>query len=110
MLIVLWSVSIVLIIGMLNDWGTDAKSNGKEDTQLSLDKMLLSFGELEAEKNTTFINLQLKDAIQDDKVGGNEEATIHKRKELYNKILERKIEAQENEEKEDGFSIKPVPQ
>jgi hypothetical protein len=106
MLIVLWLVSIVLIIGMLYNWWAAEKSKEKEEAKLSLDKMLLSFGELEAGKNTTFINLQLKDAMQDN----NADSNIHKRKELYNRILERKIEAQENEEKENGFSIKPVPQ
>ena len=108
MLVVLWFVSAILIIGMLNDWGTGMSSD-KKGNKLSLDNMLLSFGELEAGKKTTFINLQLKDITQDDNTGNNTDVTIHKRKEIYDRILEGKIKNEESAGKQ-NFSIKPVPQ
>ena len=108
MLALLWFVSVVLIIGMLNDWGTSNNSD-KKGNKLSLDNMLLSFGELEAGKRTTFINLQLKDIMQDNNTSENTDIGIHKRKEIYDRILERKIRNDEPGGKQ-NFSIKPVPQ
>ena len=108
MLVILWLVSVVLIIGMVNDWGIEISNEQKGNT-LSLDNMLLSIGELEAGKKTTFINLQLKEIVQDDNAGNNADMIIYKRKEIYDRILERKIKNEAAAAKQ-NFSIKPVPQ
>ncbi|MBO9593843.1 MAG: hypothetical protein J7599_13130 [Niabella sp.] len=116
MLLGLWGVSIVLILGLVVSWQLQENSARSADVyqQPSLDEMLLSFSELKLGNNTTLINLQLKEIAQISQKKNNTDTTNKEiiadyRKKIYDRMLEEKIKTRQPL-KQDGFTIKPVPQ
>ncbi|SDD91663.1 hypothetical protein [Niabella drilacis] len=113
MLVALWMVSLTLIAVLLVNWRRQAHSGPGANAHRtpSLDQMLLSFSELKIGNNTTLINLQLKE-ISQKKVSMDttaEEVIADYRKKIFDRMLEQKIKTS-TPAKQDGFTIKPVPQ
>lgn len=113
MLAGLWVVSLTLILCLLINWQRQKHSEhgGNAHRHPSLDEMLLSFRELKLGNNTTLINLQLKEISQKktNTDTAEEEVIADYRKKIYDRMLEQKIKAHPSA-RQDGFSIKPVPQ
>ena len=119
MLLGLWGVSIVLILGLVISWRLQENSERSADVYQhpSLDEMLLSFSELKLGNNTTLINLQLKEIAQISQKKSNTDTTNKEiiadyRKKIYDRMLEEKIKTRQSRPplKQEGFTIKPVPQ
>ncbi|MCD2424693.1 hypothetical protein LQ567_18065 [Niabella pedocola] len=119
MLLGLWGVSIVLILGLVISWRLQENSERSADVYQhpSLDEMLLSFSELKLGNNTTLINLQLKEIAQISQKKSNTDTTNKEiiadyRKKIYDRMLEEKIKTRQPRQplKQEGFTIKPVPQ
>jgi|GEM_PF-2796130 len=113
MLVALWVVSLALIICLLLNWRRQEHSGhgGNAHRHPSLDEMLLSFSELKMGNNTTLINLQLKEISQKKASTDTttEEVIADYRKKIFDRMLEQKIKTRPPA-KQDGFTIKPVPQ
>lgn len=118
MLLGLWGVSIVLILGLVISWRLQENPERSAEYQHpSLDEMLLSFSELKLGNNTTLINLQLKEITQISQKKRNTDTTNKEiiadyRKKIYDRMLEEKIKTRQPRQplKQEGFTIKPVPQ
>ncbi|WP_018626990.1 hypothetical protein [Niabella aurantiaca] len=113
MLVALWVVSLTLILCLVINWQRQQHSAHGRNAHRhpSLDEMLLSFRELKLGNNTTLINLQLREVSQKkaSKDTADEEVIADYRKKIYDQMLEQKIRARPPA-KQDGFTIKPVPQ
>ncbi len=116
MLVGLWVISLALILGLVANWRIqdDPEHSADMYRQPSLDEMLLSFSELKLGNNTTLINLQLKEIAQISQKKANADTTNKEiiadyRKKIYDRMLEEKIKTRQPV-KQDGFTIKPVPQ
>ncbi|MGJ7031221.1 hypothetical protein [Niabella hirudinis] len=113
MLVALWMVSFILIAILLFNWRRQEFSGTGPDGHRppSLDEMLLSFSELKMGTNTTLINLQLKEISQKKASTDTtaEEEIADYRKKIFDRMLEQKIKTSASG-KDNGFTIKPVPQ
>lgn len=116
MLLGLWAVSIALVLVLVVSWRLQDNSERSADVDQhpSLDEMLLSFSELKLGNNTTLINLQLKEIAQISQKKSktdttNKEIIADYRKKIYDRMLEEKIKTRQPL-KQEGFTIKPVPQ
>ncbi|MBZ4189050.1 hypothetical protein [Niabella beijingensis] len=113
MLVVLWMVSLTLILWLLFSWRQQQQAElySRGHRKLSLDDMLLSFNELKLGNNTTLINLQLKEISQkkNNTDTTDKEIIADNRKKIYDRMLEEVIRSRPPV-KQEGFTIKPVPQ